>query len=183
MIKIDLIRLLANKRDVRCLPCLFFGTLLLTSGLPVLAESQPQPVTGPFKIKPHEVPDTCNRGVAQIRVTVNNIGAGGVLNVGLYDDPEHFLFKKGRKRTVRVPAKEGQQTVCMNLDQPGTYAVAAYHDQNADRKLKLRWNMMPDEPSGLSNNPARVASFPKFSDSAFSVDSKGADIVINLRQP
>lgn len=183
MIKIDLIRMVINKRDVRCLSYLLFGTLCLTSGLPVMAESQPQPVTGPFKIKPHEVPDTCNRDVAQIRVTVNNIGAGGVLNVGLYDDPEHFLFKKGRKRTVRVPATEGQQTVCMNLDQPGTYAVAAYHDRNADRKLKLRWNMMPDEPSGLSNNPARVDMFPKFSDSAFSVDSKGADIVINLRQP
>ncbi len=183
MTQIDLIKLFVNMRFSRYLSHLLFGSLLMTGGLPVFAETQPQTVIGPLKIKPHEVPDACNQDVAQIRVTVKNIGAGGVLNVGLYDDPEHFLFKKGRKRTVRVPAKEGQQTVCMNLDQPGTYAVAAYHDQNADRKLKLRWNMMPDEPSGLSNNPARVDSFPKFSDSAFTVDSRGADIVINLRQP
>lgn len=136
-----------------------------------------------FKIKPHEVPDACNANLAQIRVTVNGVGAGGVLNVGLYDDPDNFLFKKGRKRTVRIPAAEGQQKICMNLDQPGTYAVAAYHDQDANRKLKLRWNMLPEEPFGLSNNPEQHVGFPKFSESAFTTGSLGADIVIELKQP
>ncbi len=136
-----------------------------------------------FKIKPHEVPDACNTEVAQVRVTVNGVGAGGVLNVGLYDDPDNFLFKKGRKRTVRIPAVEGQQKICMNLDQPGTYAVAAYHDRDANRKLKLRWNMLPNEPFGLSNNPENPDGFPKFSDSAFTTGNLGADIVIDLKQP
>lgn len=136
-----------------------------------------------FKIKPHEVPDACDGGKPQVRVTVNGVGSGGVLNVGLYDDPDNFLFKKGRKRTVRVPATKGQQTVCMNLHQQGTYAVAAYHDVDANRKLKLRWNMLPDEPFGLSNNPEQPDAFPKFSDSAFTTGSLGADIVINLKQP
>jgi len=107
-----------------------------------------------------------------------------MLNVGLYNnDPDNFLFKKGRKRTVRIPATDEQHVVCMNLDQPGTYAVAVYHDTNADRKLKLRWNMMPAEPFGLSNNPENQTSFPKFSDSAFTTGNLGANIVVNLRQP
>ncbi|HQU97691.1 MAG TPA: DUF2141 domain-containing protein [Nitrosomonas sp.] len=135
-------------------------------------------------IKPHEVPDQCNANTSQIRVTVNGVGSGGVLNVGLYNnDPDNFLFKKGRKRTVRIPATDEQHIVCMNLDQSGTYAVAVYHDKNADRKLKLRWNMMPDEPFGLSNNPENQTAFPKFSDSAFTTGKLGADIVVNLRQP
>ncbi len=136
-----------------------------------------------LKIKPHEVPDQCNADSAQIRVTVNGVGSGGILNVGLYDGPDNFLEKKGRKRTVRIPATDEQHKVCMNLDQPGTYAVAVYHDRDADRKLKLRWNMLPGEPFGLSNNPEKPIGFPKFSDSAFITGELGADIVVNLKQP
>lgn len=134
-------------------------------------------------IMPHEAPDACNAEVAQIRMTVNNVGFGGVLNVELYDDPENFLFKKGRKRKVRIPATEGQQKVCMNLDQPGTYAVAVYHDMDGNRKLKKHWNMLPREPFGLSNNPEYHGGFPKFSDAAFTTGNLGADIVIDLMQP
>lgn len=153
---------------------------LLSLGLvlPTTAMSQQ------LKIKPHEVPDPCDADAPQIRVTVNGVGSGGMLNVGLYNnDPDNFLFKKGRKRTVRIPATDEQHVVCMNLDQPGTYAVAVYHDTNADRKLKLRWNMMPAEPFGLSNNPENQTGFPKFSDSAFTTGKLGANIVVNLHQP
>ena len=137
----------------------------------------------PLTIKPHEAPDACNASIAQVRITVNNVGAGGVLNVELYDDPEHFLFKAGRKRKVRIPAAEGQQTVCMNLEQPGTYAVAAYHDIDGDRKLKKHWNLLPREPFGLSNNPGQQFGFPKFSDAAFTTCSLCADIGIDLKKP
>lgn len=135
-----------------------------------------------FNIKPQEAPEPCDAKVPQIRVTVNNVKAGGVLNVELYDDPEHFLFKKGRKRKVRVPAAAGPQIVCMNLDRPGTYAVAVYHDRDGDRKLKKQWNLLPSEPFGLSNNPDNPYSFPKFSDSAFTTHARGADIIVNLRE-
>ena len=136
-----------------------------------------------LRIMPHEAPDACNAEVAQIRVTVNGVGPGGVLNVELYDDPDNFLFKKGRKRKVRIPAAEGAQKVCMNLDQPGTYAVAVYHDRDGNRKLKKHWNLLPREPFGLSNNPENSNGFPNFSDSAFITGSLGADIVIDLKQP
>lgn len=136
-----------------------------------------------FNINPNEVPDTCNADLAQVRVTVNGVQPGGVLNVELYHDPEQFLFKKGRTRKVRAPAAEGPQKVCINLEQPGTYAVAAYHDLDANRKLKKQWNLLPSEPFGLSNNPEQHVGFPKFSDSAFTTTDLGADIVIDLKQP
>ena len=139
--------------------------------------------TEAVKIKPHEVPDACDAKVTQVRVTVNGVEPGGILNVELYDDPENFLFKKGRKRKVRIPAAEEQHTVCMNLDQPGTYAVAVYHDKDGNRKLKKHWNLLPREPFGLSNNPEQPIGFPKFSDSAFTTGDLGADIVIDLKQP
>lgn len=154
----------------------------LIFALSLLISTQAQ-ATGPLNIKPIEAPDVCNADLAQIRVTVNNVGSGGVLNVELYDDPDNFLFKKGRKRKVRIPAVAGQQKVCMNLDQPGTYAVAVYHDKDGDRKLKKHWNLLPREPFGLSNNPENMSGFPNFSDSAFTTGKLGANIVINLREP
>jgi len=134
-------------------------------------------------IRSHEAADECNAEISQIRVTVNGVSYGGILTVGLYDDPHHFLVKQGRKRHIRIPATEEQHIVCINLDNHGTYAVAAYHDLDADRKLKRRWNMLPGEPFGLSNNPQPVMGLPKFSDSAFTTRGLGADITINLNQP
>lgn len=134
-------------------------------------------------IRSYESADQCSVDVAQIRVTINGVGSGGILSVELYDDPNHFLKKKGRKRRIRVPATEGQHVICFNHEQPGTYAVAAYHDKDGNRKINRRWNLMPTEPFGLSNNPEQHFGFPEFSDSAFIVDELGADIVINLQEP
>ncbi len=144
--------------------------------------------TSPFAaqqldIRSYEASDECNRDIKQIRVTVNGVSFGGILTVGLYDDPNHFLFKQGRKQRIRVPASVEQHTVCFNLDKHGTYAVAAFHDIDANRKLNRRWNLLPDEPFGLSNNPQQFKGLPKFSDSAFTTEGMGADISIDLVQP
>lgn len=133
--------------------------------------------------KPHEHPDACNPDLPQIRITVDGVTSGGVLNVELYDNPDYFLFKKGRLRKVRVPALGPQQKVCMNLAQLGTYAVAVYQDLDGNRKLKKQWNQLPLEPFGLSNNPEQRFGFPRFRDSAFTTGRFGADIAIDLKQP
>ncbi len=118
-------------------------------------------------IRPYEAADECSTDIPQIRVTVNDVGSGGILTVGLYDNPKHFLKKKGLKRRIRVPATEEQHTICFNHEEQGTYAVAAYHDKDGNRKINRRWNLMPAEPFGLSNNPEQHFGFPEFSDSAF----------------
>ena len=135
-------------------------------------------------IRPYEAADPCDADSAQIKVTVNGVGsAGGILSVELYHDPDNFLNKKGRTRRIRIPATEEQHTVCFNLPQPGTYAIATYHDMDGNRKLNKRWNMMPKEPFGLSNNPEQHFGFPEFSDSAFTVDNTSVNITINLQTP
>ncbi len=134
-------------------------------------------------IRPYEAADKCEADIAQIRVTVNNVGSGGILSVELYHDPDNFLNKKGRTRRIRIPATGEQARVCFNIEQQGTFAVAAYHDINGNRKLEKQWNMMPKEPFGLSKNPKLKFGFPKFGNSAFTTDSLGADIIINLQKP
>lgn len=136
-----------------------------------------------MNIQPYEAADLCNFDIPQVRVTVNGVGNGGMLSVELYHDPENFLNKKGRTKRVRIPATERQHVVCFNLDKQGTYAIATYHDVDGNRKLNKKWNMMPEEPFGLSNNPKLRLGFPKFNDAAFTTGELGADITINLQSP
>ena len=49
---------------------------------------------------------------------------------------------------------------------PGRYALMAYHDENGDGKLGLRFGMFPTEGYALSSNP-QVVGPPRFADSAF----------------
>jgi uncharacterized protein (DUF2141 family) len=136
-----------------------------------------------LNIRPHEAADYCDCGIPQVRVTVRGVGNGGILSVELYHDPDNFLNKKGRTKRIRIPATEGQHTVCFNLEKPGTYAVATYHDVDGNRKLDRKWNMMPDEPFGLSNNPKLRPGFPAFNEAAFTTGELGSDININLQRP
>lgn len=159
------------------------GTALVLACATCIQYVQPAAAMEKLDIRPYEAPDQCNTTIAQVRVTVNGVGSGGILSVELYHDPDYFLYKKGRTKRVRIPASEGQHKICMDLEKQGTYAVAAYHDVDGNRKLNKKWNMMPKEPFGLSNNPEPHFGFPEFSESAFITDESGADITIDLRQP
>lgn len=164
---------------VKSTPLIGFFSLLMLGSDAALATAN----TEQLDIRPYEATDLCSPDIPQVRVTVSNVGDGGILSVELYHDPDNFLNKKGRTKRIRIPASEGQHTVCFNLEKQGTYAVAAYHDINGNRKLNKKWNMMPEEPFGLSNNPEPKFAFPKFSDSAFTTGELGADITIELRSP
>ncbi len=56
---------------------------------------------------------------------------------------------------------------------PGTYAVAAYHDENNDGTLNTNFLGIPKEGVGVSNNKMRSFSSPKFSDAKFVVLANG----------
>lgn len=145
-------------------------------GAPVLQSVYPD-----LEIYAHEMADVCNEQTTQVRVLVNGSIGGGMLTLELYNDPEHFLSKKGRIRRVRVPSVVGSQTVCLSENLTGRYAVAGYHDIDGNRKLKKKWNKAPREPFALSNNPAiKELRFPKFSESAFELVYGGTNITLEL---
>jgi len=128
-----------------------------------------------------EASDVCDIEKTQVRVTVTESSGGGMLTLELYNDPKNFLDKKGRVRRVRVPSVVGTQTICLNQGALGSYAVAAYHDVDGNRKLKKKWNKAPREPFALSNNPyVKELRFPKFSESAFDLVAGGTNITIEL---
>ncbi|GJD57214.1 DUF2141 domain-containing protein [Methylobacterium dankookense] len=62
---------------------------------------------------------------------------------------------------------------------PGTYAVAAFQDQNGNGRLDRTGLGLPQEPYGLSGGAGRHAR-PSFAEAAFSLREPGAAIRVRL---
>lgn len=134
-----------------------------------------------YDIRDYEAAAACAPGTGQVQVTVEGVTAGGILAVELYRPSKRdFLRKKSRIHRIRVAAENGPQTVCFAAQPPGRYAVATYHDQNANRDLDQKFNRMPKEPFGLSTNPKLRWGVPKFEEAEFEVPAEGAAITIRL---
>jgi uncharacterized protein (DUF2141 family) len=104
--------------------------------------------------------------------------ATGNLRATLYRESDAFRKEDKAFKLVSLPASKGTVKLVFAELPPGRYAVMAYHDEDSDQKLKLRFGMFPLEGYGLSNNP-KVSGPPKFADSAFEV--AGAETSINIK--
>lgn len=105
----------------------------------------------------------------------------GTVRVALFSDPKTFRKADQAYAGKEVPASAGTVTVEFDEVPAGQYAVMAYHDENGNGELDLRFGMMPIEGYGLSNNP-KVMGPPSFKDSQFEVPSdKPSEIDIDVR--
>ena len=108
----------------------------------------------------------------------------GLMAVTLYpDDPDRFLAHHGSLKVARVPAHDGATDVCLFLPGPGYYAVAVYHDANGNHHLD-RSGLLPQEGSGLSNNPqVSLLHWPTLKASRFPTHAGDNHIAVALRYP
>ncbi len=159
----------------------FIAFVVFCLKITALAYAGPKRIHASLEIYDYEQADKCDNNKMQIRITTKNITPVGIVTLEVYDDPDNFLDKKGRLRRVRVPAQQSPQTICINVNKTGRYAVAGYHDIDANRKLKKSFIKVPREPFALSNNPKfKKLRFPKFSDSTFFVGAKGENIILEF---
>src|SRR6187399_2234811 len=79
---------------------------------------------------------TGHEGPLKLYVDVEGVRSDdGLVAVTLYaDDSSRFLAHHGSLYVGRVPAKATSTRVCIFVPAAGTYALAVYHDANADRK-------------------------------------------------
>ena len=108
----------------------------------------------------------CTGTPSQTRLFVNvdNVRSSqGLIAVTLYtDDRRKFLAKRGSLYVGRVPARPGRTQVCIHVPAPGIYALAVYHDADADRGFDRTGLGLPDEGFGFSNNPPTFFGLPNF---------------------
>ncbi len=128
-------------------------------------------------------PTACGTHPYAIDLTVTDVrSAAGTITVDLYDDvPESFLKGKRKVSRVRAPARQGSVQFCLAVPKPGVYALAIYHDENANKKFDRNFIGLPTEAFGVSNNPGFRLGPPSHGEAAFSVGAAGIHMVIDLR--
>lgn len=108
----------------------------------------------------------------------------GLLAITLYaDNPRKFLVSRGSLYVGRVNANAGATTGCIFLPVSGVYAVALYHDENANQKFDRSAIGLPAEGYGFSNNPATLAGLPSFRSVRLSVPRSGLTTRIQMKYP
>src|SRR3546814_131675 len=82
--------------------------------------------------------DGCDASApANIQVTVEKVRSSeGLITAVLYaDNPETFLKKGARLDRIRVDAREGETTLCLDRKSTRLNSVALYHDENGKKQF------------------------------------------------
>lgn len=117
---------------------------------------------------------------ADLEVVVHEVRAGeGQVKLMLFEREEGFRKEDKARQVLSLSAAAGTVAGRFTDLPPGRYAVIAYHDENGDGKLNLRFGMFPKEGYGLSNNP-KLSGPPKFADAALDLPGAGRRIDIRL---
>ena len=100
-----------------------------------------------------------------IEVTVTGVrSAAGMVHVDVCPEAD---FLNSCPYSIEAPARAGSVTVLLRNVPPGRYAVQAFHDANANRKVDLGIFSIPREGIGFSNDAMAHLARPKFPVAAF----------------
>jgi uncharacterized protein (DUF2141 family) len=128
---------------------------------------------------------TGHPGTVRLYVDVQGVRSSqGLIAVTLYaDDSSKFLAHRGSLYVGRVPAHQGTTRVCIWVPRPGIWAIATYHDENANRKYDRNAIGLPKEGAGFSNNPPTFLGLPSFQRVRFPVHAPQTETAIRLKYP
>lgn len=125
---------------------------------------------------------SCSGAENEIRLVIEGLqDSVGLITVDLYiNDNDGFLKRAGRVQQRRAAARAPSTKLCMKAPEEGVYAIAVYHDENANKTFDKGAFGLPAEPWGISNNPKVRFGPPDVSEALFPVTNDGAKILIQL---
>ncbi|MEO7247973.1 MAG: DUF2141 domain-containing protein [Novosphingobium sp.] len=110
-------------------------------------------------------------------------GNGYLVMTVYVDDSHRFLVKHGSIEVGRIKAEAGTTHGCVFLPGPGVYAIALYHDENANGNFDRSGLGLPKEGWGFTNNPHTFFGLPSFSAVRLSVNKTGLATEIRMKYP
>lgn len=125
---------------------------------------------------------SCNGAENEIRVIVTGVKqSAGLIVADMYpNNQEVFLRGRGRIKKVKYAARTPETKFCVPAPETGLFAMAIYHDRNANGDFDKNGLGLPAEPWGLSNNPRGLFGPPKVERTLFEVRAEGAEVEIEL---
>ena len=90
------------------------------------------------------------------------------------------MKKSGRVLKKKVAARSPVTSVCLPAPEATDYAIALYHDKDANGKLNKGAFGIPSEPWGMSTNPKLTFGPPPVEKVLFAVNQDGAKVHIDL---
>ncbi|MDP1027542.1 DUF2141 domain-containing protein [Sphingomonas sp. KR1UV-12] len=135
----------------------------------------------PLPALAQECGGVAGNGAVKLTVQATDLrnGKGEVAFTVYPDDKPRFLAKGRKLYRTRVPARLPVTSSCFWL-KPGHYAIAQYHDENADHKFN-RTLWMPKEGFGFSNDAPTSVGLPSFESVRFPVPAAGATMRMKMR--
>lgn len=125
---------------------------------------------------------SCSGEPNEIRIVVDGVKENvGLISVDLYDnDNEKFLRGRHKIGRVRGAARAPRTNLCIKAPEAGDFAIALYHDENANKTLDKGAFGIPSEPWGISRNPKIRFARPHVDQAVFPVTETGANVLIEL---
>ncbi len=106
--------------------------------------------------------------------------ADGDVHVAVYDRPETFPDGEAMAAETVLPATTSGVMAAFAGLAPGAYAVAVYHDENANHDFDRGMFGIPLEGYAFSNGATVFLGPPDFAEAAVRLGSDGAEITIEM---
>lgn len=125
---------------------------------------------------------SCRGEDNEVRIIVDGLKkSAGLVIAELYiNKQDGFLRGRNRLERVRFAARSPVTKFCLRAPEAGEFAMAVYHDVNANADFDKGPLGLPKEPWGLSNNPKVRFALPPIENTLFRVDESGANLKIKL---
>jgi uncharacterized protein (DUF2141 family) len=103
---------------------------------------------------------------------------------GKIEESRMTFPKDGQELMGAIGTPAGQQATCtFNNVPPGVYAVAYFHAENGETKLKTGLFGQPEQGYGFSRNATGTMGPPSFNDAAYSYSGGTVTFPVTITYP
>ena len=122
-------------------------------------------------------------GMGRLIIKISNVSKDrGIIWIGLYDSADTYLIKeKSILKKIDVSQKGYHEMVVDSLPY-GTYAMALFHDVNANGEIDRNLLGIPSEPYAFSKKPKSKWRLPKFDEVKFDFAQDVQEIDTKLKK-
>lgn len=105
----------------------------------------------------------------RVRMTFRGLrSSSGTVRCLLFASPEGFPDRSDKAQSYAVVSIRDRTAVCdFGGMAPGTYAVTAFHDENANERLDTNWMGIPKEGIAASQDARATMGPPRWRDAQF----------------